>query len=682
MFVNAMNLIFSLLFFPSGHAKVTRPTPEMLSDCEPTAALTALQEEPTAVGAYDRIPFSAASLVFSLDTASQDMTLHAVHAEPVGGGVLQGTGTVGVSPQAETDPNALAVTVQAYGLPAEDLARRYLPEGAQLPPGILVGAASANATLKGAHLSPVIDVAFAAPEGGANGTARFTRTSTAVTLRSPYVDAVATVHVDPPSYEAIKAANTQAEATALAAPNVTGCDADVTMKGLDVVPLVSDDASLRQLAQQSGEPLRLKVNGRARVAGAVSSGKASPDASSAGGASPWKFAGTMDLEDLRLNQLKLYRGLKGNLELSENNVSVHARGLRADEVLDVDLSLPLLPGDVSAAALPSSGDAEGSPEAHTEAAAAAPGGSAVSVRCGQLVAAATVDAQGSQVDFRVANVHLDELELASLRGELQEVSCTLNFAAQTGRGRLSLTTPRYSGLGGESLSGGFRWERDVVRLEKLVLQQKHSKYEAQGEYVVPPSMPLPTSAADLARQQLGKDAAGKDATGRWRLRVDVPAADMQEILPAARLLQSAASQAPADYERAKTAFIEAVKTAALKASDLNAQLVAFAEKAAGIAGMPQSSAAPGARANSSSVAAPLVQLPALQDVRGNWSGSIQAFGGGGGATSCEFDVRGNGWQWGQASLDALVANGNYHSEEGVQLQEVGLFFCTEVPLFR
>ena len=70
---------------------------------------------------------------------------------------------------------------------------------------------------------------------------------------------------------------------------------------------------------------------------------------------------------------------------------------------------------------------------------------------------------------------LDELELASLRGDLQEVSASLNFASQTGRGKLSLHCPRYSGLQGESLSGGLRWERDVVRLEKVVLQQKSSR---------------------------------------------------------------------------------------------------------------------------------------------------------------------------------------------------------------
>lgn len=243
--------------------------------------------------------------------------------------------------------------------------------------------------------------------------------------------------------------------------------------------------------------------------------------------------------------------------------------------------------------------------------------------------------------MQVAALKLDELELASLRGDLQvrgwlhllwqpglpslnfagelasaqyqssevmvrpltpvqEVSCSLNFDSHTGRGKLSLANPRYSGLRGDNLSGGFRWERDVVRLEKLVLQQQRSRcgsgpacrwtafmlaalhcvahhgccqaadhislrltsparrYEVQGEYTIPPNTPLPSSAADLALQAPPtKSAAVAPPAGRWRLQVAVPSAELQEIIPAARLLQSATSLSPAEYERAKAAFLQA-----------------------------------------------------------------------------------------------------------------------------
>jgi hypothetical protein len=38
--------------------------------------LDALQSEPTAVGAYDRVPFASATAVFLMDTASEVFVIH------------------------------------------------------------------------------------------------------------------------------------------------------------------------------------------------------------------------------------------------------------------------------------------------------------------------------------------------------------------------------------------------------------------------------------------------------------------------------------------------------------------------------------------------------------------------------------------------------------------------------
>jgi hypothetical protein len=46
-------------------------------------------------------------------------------------------------------------------------------------------------------------------------------------------------------------------------------------------------------------------------------------------------------------------------------------------------------------------------------------------------------------------------------------------------------------------------------------------------------------------------------------------------------------------------------------------------------------------------------LPGLQDVRGQWKGSWEAYGGGVGATSVEFGVRGEDWEWGDYGLDKV-----------------------------
>lgn len=43
----------------------------------------------------------------------------------------------------------------------------------------------------------------------------------------------------------------------------------------------------------------------------------------------------------------------------------------------------------------------------------------------------------------------------------------------------------------------------------------------------------------------------------------------------------------------------------------------------------------------------------LQDLRGQWSGNVQAYGGGGGATNVDFNVRGQDWHWGDYGLDQV-----------------------------
>lgn len=49
------------------------------------------------------------------------------------------------------------------------------------------------------------------------------------------------------------------------------------------------------------------------------------------------------------------------------------------------------------------------------------------------------------------------------------------------------------------------------------------------------------------------------------MQVNVPTAQMEEILPAARLLSRATSPTPSDYERAKAAFLRGVRAATIQA---------------------------------------------------------------------------------------------------------------------
>lgn len=93
-----------------------------------------------------------------------------------------------------------------------------------------------------------------------------------------------------------------------------------------------------------------------------------------------------------------------------------------------------------------------------------------------------VNGRASAVECAVQGLLLDELELASLRGEVQEAALSLNLEQRLGRAVVSIAGPRFSGLQGQSLSGAFRWERDVVRLERAVLQQASSRCAPCGAF--------------------------------------------------------------------------------------------------------------------------------------------------------------------------------------------------------
>ncbi len=49
------------------------------------------------------------------------------------------------------------------------------------------------------------------------------------------------------------------------------------------------------------------------------------------------------------------------------------------------------------------------------------------------------------------------------------------------------------------------------------------------------------------------------------LQVSVPTANMEEIIPAARLLSRATALTPSDYERAKSAFLSGMDASSLAA---------------------------------------------------------------------------------------------------------------------
>ncbi|KAL6785562.1 hypothetical protein ACKKBF_B00775 [Auxenochlorella protothecoides x Auxenochlorella symbiontica] len=786
----------------SGTVQLVPAGPGALEDAEESAAMDALQATPGALGAFDRVPLRSAEAVFSLDTATQRLEVHAVHAAPCDAGAVHGHGHLSVSPDAEADPDALDVDLRGSGIEAGPLLKRFLPGEASLPSSLSLGAASFEARIRGSALSPAMHADFRLPALEASGSLRSGKTSCALTLASPYADVAAEVGLVPPPPAASVAAVTQRAAAALARPAPDAASLAVTLRGLDLLPLVSDELAARQVARaQLGTPLRLRLSGAGSLRGAVRGGESGRAAAMAeaglGGwaagaddakdesgdaqlphpaaeTPAWEFTGGLGLEALRLNQLRLFKRLDARVAFSPHGVRLEGRGARADEALDVDLSLPSLlrqlarrHGDSGATGV-EVGQAEGGgtgagaddgpntpalrpedpvtapnaeagaasepldaapdrlatadpqsagptmPASAPSAAAVGPGGAAAPppaaekprgghfyLRGGPLVVSGDAEADGSRLGFKVQGLKLDELEIASLRGDLQEASASLNFASQTGSGKLQLAGPRFSGVRGESLACSLRWERDIVQLERACLAQAASRYEVQGEYILPPGAALPRCAGDLLARRGGQGGTGAGAGagaspaprglagGKWRVQVNVPAADMQEILPAARVLQNATGLRPSDYERCKADFLAAMASSGLSArGGLGAALPGWGGAAGGEDGGVAAARDGGDGGGAPTGPSPLGtlgsgapdghappaggQLPGLQDVAGRWRGRAQVYGSSHGSLRAEFDVRGDGWRWGPWALDSATAVGSYHSEEGLHLQEFAL----------
>ena len=258
--------------------------------------------------------------------------------------------------------------------------------------------------------------------------------------------------------------------------------------------------------------------------------------------------------------------LSGSLLASGDGIQLHLRG-RPDEACDLVLNLAPLPPPPPEAG----GEAveEGAATADAEAvveSARPPERCTFALRRGQLRVEVRSGERWSAVE--VASLSLDELELASLRGMLQAAELQLDFGKRRGRGAISVVGPRFSGLQGTSLDAAALWEGGVVRLSKGVLVQARSRYEVEAAYHLPnPEVEPSVIAAAVGGEGTGEGAIG----GRWQLKVVVPGAEVEEMLPAARLLSRRAAAA-SDYTRAKAAFVDGVRDASVAAETLSRQV--------------------------------------------------------------------------------------------------------------
>jgi len=768
----------------SGTALTMAPTPEMLSSSPSSWAQDLLVATPGAVAAYDKVPLSRASVVFTVDTASEMMYLHAVHAEPCAGGYVNAAGRMWVAPEAEDHPQAVQIHAEANYLPTEQLMLGYLPPGSIVPPVARLGHANAKVSMKGSHLDPIIDVDWEAPASQATGKLRLADNVSA-SLRSSTIDFDAHIKTAKIGKDIVQAAVTQEEAFWAAQPLVCSLDVTTKLKNLDLTPHAAASGGERHSRD------RIRLSGSTRVRGDVlyqteaghkpSSHEtllskfvvSAPDITAEqlyrppGTPSPaqakWAprrlvagprgssitplLKAALNLDGLRINKLDIARSLSGTLSLSSEGASIDARGRRKDEILKVAVSpewlglrkppavVPdeLYPapaaedmGAVPAAPLGSmTAQADATAEqlltggrfrvlslpgcslfanaqvvSHGPAFVPQPArcassptpvaepkpvsrdsprdlpspsptkrdGGALSLRQGALRLDLSLNDATSRVKFLLENLVLDDLELGSLRGRVNEVGLDLDFEGKLGRGKVEVHRPRFSGLLGEALSGTLRWERNILRLERSALQQVKSRYELTAEYIIPTELTLPDSLSDLTA--LSKTAGGADAPlGLWRAQVNVPRAELAEILPAARLLSQAAAVRPVDYDRAKEAFLEGLSRVGISSDDLRSQIEQVRQRSR-LDGR-------GARGASSSDdaadgVASVSPLLGLQELTGQWKGQIRAYGGDGGASATDFDLTGTDWRLGEFAMDSAVARGRVHSIDGWEVDELSL----------
>ncbi|GJP79894.1 hypothetical protein CLOP_g10110 [Closterium sp. NIES-67] len=158
----------------------------------------------------------------------------------------------------------------------------------------------------------------------------------------------------------------------------------------------------------------------------------------------------------------------------------------------------------------------------------------------------------------------------------------------------------------DALHAAFRWTGDVVTLERSVLEQANSRYEVQGEYVLPgmrdwdrdrdsssvtgmahtPDATATASAtashrgsdwdAEQQRAMPGQLHAMMTSIGRWRMRLDVPHADISEMLPGLRILSR--SHDPAVLFRSKELFLHGIEGVGFASHSLQHQLEYVREK--------------------------------------------------------------------------------------------------------
>ncbi|KAL5144978.1 hypothetical protein HKD37_06G015148 [Glycine soja] len=614
-----------------GTGMVSRTFSSLHVDTPTTVASEALakSKEAGALAAFDRVPFSHVSANFTFNTDSCIADLYEIRASLVDGGEIRGAGTVWICSEAENDETAIDANFSG-SLAFEKIMLRYIPSYHHLMP-LKFGVLSENTKLSGSLLRPRFDIKWTASkaEGSfsdARGDIIISDDFVTVNSASAAFDLYMKVQTSYSDNFSLKREEFYAPR---AIPfTVSGVEFDLHMRGFEFFSLVTP------YTLDFPRPLILKATGRIKFQGKIlkpsttvieqnfDKNKQHVQMLEKGSAD--SLVGEVSISGLKLNQLMLAPQMSGSLSVSPESIKLNASG-RPDESLVMDFVGPLqLSGE--------SGLKSGQLVS-------------ISLHKGQL--RANVDFQPCHsASLEVWHFPLDELELASLKGTIQWAEIQLNLRKRRGHGIISILRPKFNGVLGEALDVAARWSGDVITIEKTILEQSYSYYEMQGEYVLPGTRdhnPVDIKGDGFLKSFLsGHFGSVISSMGRWRMKLDIPRAEVAEMLPLARLLSR--SMDPAVLSRSKSMGLYSMSTQ---------QLLELRREH---------------HAPSNDVLDDL-SLPGLLELKGRWHGSLNASGGGNGDTLAEFDFHGEDWEWGEYKTQRVLAVGTYSNDDGLNLEK-------------
>ncbi|XP_008378290.3 protein TIC236, chloroplastic-like isoform X1 [Malus domestica] len=626
-----------------GSGMVSRRISHSVTDFPPSSASEAVlkSKEAGAVAAFDRVPFSCVSANFTFNTDSCVADLYGIRASLVDGGEIRGAGNAWICPEGEVDDTSMDVNFSG-SLCFDKILHRYVPGYLQLMP-LKLGVLNGETKLSGSLLRPRFDIKWTAPkaEGSfsdARGDIIISHDSITVNSSSAAFDLSLKVQT---SYTDEICLHRKDGYGKSAMPFVVeGIDLDLRMRSFEFFNVVSP------YTFDSPKPMHLKATGKIKFQGKVVTPCSFENGQNFGldrnklpvtmtyKEKTDSLVGEVSISGLRLNQLMLAPQLAGSLSLSPEYIKLDATG-RPDESLVVEFVGPLKPNNEDNS----------------------PSGQLLSflLQKGQLKANICFQPFHS-ASLEIRQLPLDELELASLRGTIQKAEIQLNFQKRRGHGLLSVLRPKFSGVLGEALDVAARWSGDVITVEKTVLEQSNSRYELQGEYVLPGSRDRNPAGKEkgglLERAMAGHLGSVISSMGRWRMRLEVPRAEVAEMLPLARLVSR--STDPAVHSRSKDLFIQSLQYVGLYTESLKELLEVIR----------------GHYTPSNEVILEDLNLPGLTELRGRWHGSLDASGGGNGDTMAEFDFHGEDWEWGAYKTQRVLAVGAYSNDDGLRLEKM------------